>query len=1028
MSNIDLTLLPDFIVEASEHLDEMESLLLQLVDNPGDVEILNELFRPAHTIKGAAQFMGIEKIAALTHRLEDLLDQLRSGDRKCATDIVEIFIVVRDRILLLVSELEQSQQEESGIDDLIKILNTILESGNETQPGFTEDLTQQSVASLSEANQVEKDLVENEQTDRDIPAEYRDEVDGQELFGIFLNHLQQQVTRLMSLMAGLDDVNDKEDQLKQCAEKLNKLRSSANYMGFEEIGDFYQDWIDALNEAKKSVSRGQDVAFSFMDFYLAELKQHYPQLDYATQGQQQAEGIQDLIAERNRMPDEDDETLPGITEVLIEPSSASQSGVTHVKKDQATERQSEKDTPEDDAGDKQAAASLVDESDRELLDIYLEHLQQQVTQLVSLMTGLDDASDKQNQLEHCIENLSSLRSSANYMGYEEITDFYQGWIDALNDAKKSVSQGRDVAFSFMDFYLAELKQNHPEIDYSVHSLDVQHQDAQQTPSIAVEETDKRFKPDVTDLDTLLQAGAQSQDEDLFSRLSQALDGPIHQVSDTEFETLHSVYDEIVSPQPDETAKDDTEIQKPRPERARVSPRLGPNKRQNSDRKDSKDKQASKHKRSLRVDSVKIDSLMNQVGELVVDRSYFVQLLNELGGIQHQLKEASNLDQKEMKMLRTFNYRLVEAISALGRTSNDLQEGVMKMRMIPISQIFNRYPRLIHDLTHNTDKTVNLIVRGEETELDKMIVEELSDPLVHIIRNAVDHGIEPLSERKQKEKQHKATLILEAYHESNNIIIEVTDDGRGLDLQKIRNKAGEKGLFSEEELDQMSARELYQIISVAGFSTADKITGTSGRGVGMDVVRKNIEKLNGALEIESKPGVGTQMRLKIPLTLAIIHALMVRTGEDVFAIPLANVDETVRIKAHDISRVEGVEVIHLRGQTLPIFRLSSLFNIESDKNSTSMFVVIVTSNNQRTGFVIDELMRQEEVVIKPMVDYVQDKSGFSGATIIGDGRISLILDVYELVRITARKLAKEQNERATYLKSQVKKKQLQSVSL
>ena len=413
--------------------------------------------------------------------------------------------------------------------------------------------------------------------------------------------------------------------------------------------------------------------------------------------------------------------------------------------------------------------------------------------------------------------------------------------------------------------------------------------------------------------------------------------------------------------------------------------------------------------------------MNQVGELVVDRSYFHQLFTELNALQQSLRNNPNLEQKEVKAIRAFSYRFGEAISALSRTSNDLQEEVMKMRMLPISQIFSRYPRLIHDLTHNTDKKVKLVIRGEDTELDKMIVEEISDPLIHIIRNAVDHGLESTDQRLESGKQEEGTLILEAYQESNHIVIEVTDDGRGINHERIKNKALEKGLFTSDELSRMSGRELNQLILTAGFSTADKITSTSGRGVGMDVVKQNIEKLNGILEMESKFGFGTRIRLKIPLTLAIIHALMVRVGKEMFTVPLANVDETVRIKDSDVSMVENIEVIYLRGQTLPIFRLSKIFSVPIEKVNDKMSVVIVNRNGQRTGFVVDELLGQEEVVIKPLTDYVQHKSGFSGATIIGDGRISLILDVYELVRMSELKQVKRQKDQANLLKSRINKK-------
>jgi two-component system chemotaxis sensor kinase CheA len=297
----------------------------------------------------------------------------------------------------------------------------------------------------------------------------------------------------------------------------------------------------------------------------------------------------------------------------------------------------------------------------------------------------------------------------------------------------------------------------------------------------------------------------------------------------------------------------------------------------------------------------------------------------------------------------------------------------------------------------------------------MIVEELSDPLIHIIRNSIDHGIEDPEEREKNGKPEEGKLILEAFQESNHIVIQVTDDGRGLDPEKIKKKAVSNGLYTSDEVDRLNEREVFNLILLPGFSTAEKVTGTSGRGVGMDVVKKNIEKLNGILDIDSKLGKGTQIRLKIPLTLAIIHALMVRVGKDMFTIPLANVDETVRISQGDTSLVEGVEVIYLRGVALPVFRLSTLFKISSDKVLDKSFVVIVTTDGQRIGFVVDELLGQEEVVIKPLEDYVQERSGFSGATVVGDGRISLILDVYELVKVTTRRQSLRQKKQAEMLK-------------
>jgi len=965
MSEIDLSQLPDFIIEATEHLEEMETLLLQLVDNPDDLEILNEIFRPVHTIKGSAQFIGIARVSVLAHRLEDLMDKLRDGSMQSTPIIVETLIESRDRIVQLVKELEQSQQEESSVDDLIDKLSTLLEGGDSVgiqQSQLTEAEVQEQLSS--------EPLSSNTET---VENGFQEEGD-EELFSIYLNQVREQAAIIRTAMDDIDDAEDKENRLTGCIEAVDKLRSSANYMGYDEVASFCNGWSESIHEARKSVVKGNEIALSFMEFYFAELKQLFPQL-----GQNLAQSVAGVPSAEG-------------TQAQVEPE-------IHQSVD--------------------SAVDFNEEHDEELFAIFTNQLQEQVTNLKSITLDLDNALDKENKLRHCLEIITKLNSSASYMGYEEIAEFYVGWSETIEGAIKAISRGKDVALSFMGFYFAELKQYYPQIDFEKISAieevkaPVIDEDTQDT--IVFE----KAQDDSDDLEAALLAGASvQQDDELFGHLSSALDESIHQVSETEVETLNSVFDEMVSTNKVAKEEPEKEIKPVKPERRKAVDRRLEDRRLFEERRRIREGKDKKTKRSLRVDSEKIDTLMNQVGELVVDRSYFVQLLNELGDLQQYFKEKLDLDQKEQKMFRTFNYRLGEAISGLGRTSNELQEGVMKMRMLPISQIFNRYPRLVHDLTHNTDKKVNLVVNGEDTELDKMIVEELSDPLIHIIRNAVDHGIESMEDRQQLGKQAEATLALEAYQESNNIVIEVTDDGRGINREKIKKKAIEKGLFTADELERMSVAELNRIILTAGFSTADKVSNTSGRGVGMDVVRKNIEKLNGNLDIESKPGAGTRMRVKIPLTLAIIHALMIRTGSDVFAIPLANVDETVRINTDEISTVEGVEVIYLRGQTLPVFRLSSLFNIKSDMNTERLYVVIVSSGGQRVGFVVDEMMGQDEVVIKPLVDYVQEKSGFSGATIVGDGRISLILDVYEMVRITAERQAIKHRQQTARLKEKI----------
>jgi two-component system chemotaxis sensor kinase CheA len=414
------------------------------------------------------------------------------------------------------------------------------------------------------------------------------------------------------------------------------------------------------------------------------------------------------------------------------------------------------------------------------------------------------------------------------------------------------------------------------------------------------------------------------------------------------------------------------------------------------------------KHTMRVDAKKIDSLMNQVGELVVTRALFSQLAGEVRDLQRQLHEHAELDQRETKQVKNLSFRVSEATLSLGRVANELQEGVMRVRMLPIAQLFNRYPRVVRDLVHGTNKRVRLEISGEDTELDKMVIEEVADPLVHLVRNSVDHGIESVEERRHAGKPPEGRLRLSAYHESNHVVLEVTDDGKGINPRRIRAVALEKNLLSEAELDRMTPRELLAIVMRPGFSTAARVTKTSGRGVGMDVVKKNVEKMNGTVEIESEVGVGTVVRIKIPLTLAIIQALLVKAGSEIFTIPLTSVVETLRIFGDDIATIEGMEVIHLRQTTIPLIRLLRVFDLpRSVEASEKAFVVIIKTGLRHVGLVVDTLIGEQEVVIKPLADYLRKNSGFSGATILGDGRVSLILDVYELVNLVSDKLTRKE---------------------
>lgn len=392
--------------------------------------------------------------------------------------------------------------------------------------------------------------------------------------------------------------------------------------------------------------------------------------------------------------------------------------------------------------------------------------------------------------------------------------------------------------------------------------------------------------------------------------------------------------------------------------------------------------ASEAETTVRVDTARLDEIMNMVGELVLVRNRLVRLgLNS--GDEAMAKAVSNLD----------------VVTA------DLQTSVMKTRMQPIKKVFGRFPRLVRDLARQLKKEINLELVGEETDLDKNLVEALADPLVHLVRNAVDHGIEMPEEREAAGKARSGRVVLSAEQEGDHILLSISDDGKGMDSEILRAKAVEKGLMDKDAADRLSETECFNLIFAPGFSTKTEISDVSGRGVGMDVVKTKISQLNGIIDVHSVKGQGSKIIIKVPLTLAIMPTLMVMLGNQAFAFPLVNVNEIFHLDLSRTNVVDGQEVVIVRDKALPLFYLKRwLVNGASfDEQQREGHVVILTVGSQRIGFVVDQLVGQEEVVIKPLGKMLQGTPGMSGATITGDGRIALILDVPSMLKRYARRI-------------------------
>ncbi len=762
-------------------------------------------------------------------------------------------------------------------------------------------------------------------TESPITDDFEEENDA-ELFTIFKEQLKEELSLLQTQIEALKkaDKSTRIELLNSCREKIDRLASSANYMGYVQLNAFYETWLTEISVAETRLKNQEegflpDFLKECMQAHISSILKIFPEITLS-------------IPE----PEVGDPACKMEDEISATSTDTAAEIETAEKPDRLNDKEAE-------TGDRLETEQQLSITDLSMLPDFINETREHLEEMEENLLLLDANSGKRETLDDVFRSVHTIKGAAEYLGVERIaklTHNLENLLYQLRQNKLNVS--REITALIMEAWdrisllTDDLEQNQSEqalIDDLLERI-LTVSGAEQTPQLTAEEALKREN-------TALLQGSDRRESNQ-------------------------------------------------------------NPRRQSDQSGEKT-----IKQSIRVDAGKIDALMNQVGELVVSRAGFAQLLNEMRGLQLDLKQRFKLDTREIRHLNSMTARLHEATTLFDKVTNELQEEVMKVRMLPISQLFNRYPRLVFDLVRDTGKQVQLDIHGADTELDKMVIEEISDPLIHIIRNAVDHGIETTSERLKKGKPETGTIKLEAYHEGNHVVIEITDDGRGLDIEQIKEKALAGKFVSRGELEQMSTQEITGLIMKPGFSTAATVTHISGRGVGMDVVKKNLEKLNGTIEIDTTPGIAMRIRIKIPLTLAIIPALRVKVGSGLFTIPLSTVEETLRVDPEQISTIEGAKVMSFRENTLPLVNMSDLFNLqEGSVDLEHSFVVVVSTGMKRMGLVVDDLLGQEEVVIKPLADYIQEKSGFSGATILGDGRISLILDVYELINLSIKRNLKK----------------------
>lgn len=621
----------------------------------------------------------------------------------------------------------------------------------------------------------------------------------------------------------------------------------------------------------------------------------------------------------------------------------------------------------------ESKAGFFEEEDEELLSIFLDSFRENFSKLVEFIPSEPGNPLSERNVRQIQDLIRHLITSAQYMDYGHL-------LDILKKCEESFIQRYEGGILDGQGYSELLTETAQSLQNTLPGLQL----PDIVPPESVESIDEQLEHVFDDIEMPTPSEEFPEEEFLFD-FPEAPEEEGEEISPT----LSAQPQEIVEP-----------VKKERPEEPVPTPAEPPEAEKKEPSQKARKPVAEEvvSSATLRVDAKKVDQLLNQVGELVVTRSEFIQTAEFFRNMLRELFAQGKLSKQEMRELRALSFRLNESTVSLGRVANNLQDSVMRIRMLPISYLFQRFPRVVRDQALKLGKKIELVIRGGDTEMDKRVLEQMNDPIVQFLRNAIAHGIESPEERKRAKKPETGTIQLSARHEGNHVVLEIEDDGCGIDAQKLRRILHDRKVMASHEIDRLSDQEVMYSIFLPGISTRDQVDGTAGRGVGLDVVKENVERMNGTVEVESYVGEGTRFIIRIPLTVAIIQALLVWEASQVFTLPLTSVAEILRYSPEQTHTIEGFRVITLRGKTIPVFHLGQLLNMSArGSENRRRFIVIVSTSFREIGLVVDGLVGEREVVIKSIEDELYPFEGFSGATILGDGSISLILDVSALLR-------------------------------
>ena len=961
----DPELFADFIAEAKEHLETIEPNLLELEKSPDNLALLNEIFRPMHSLKGASGFLGLNRINQMAHKSENILDALRKGSMVVTPAIMDVILAATDALRQMIDNLEASNAEgDVAIEPIMAQIDAIMAGdAPETTPvaqppepsvqavqapqpdpapaAPAEPSPTAEAASTSAAadhgEQLRNQGLSGKEWVATLPAKpvYALTAFGEGHLKDFIDESSEIIENLNNGLLELEEnPTGKTDLVNDLFRFFHNMKGNSGIIGYNELNALTHEAETLLNNVRQGkitpshelidllllvvdmmealvqkidVSSGQVTPF--------ETEPVVRQLQAALAGGPVALPDELLTAQGNGQADP--EAPPA-----EEPEPAAQEA------DHPVEVVSPTIIPVGSEGDDAEAFRVTVRQQMEIIHAALETLKKDGTH-----------KDSIDAIYRC---LVAVKNACGFMGLTDIKVYAERTAGI-------VDQGRTSGIDFglmVDLLSQEVAIINDMVDKALAEGKAVHVDAPEEPET----------PPVSPAAAKPAAAA----------------------------TVPQAADPTPSA-PNPGAPRPAASPAPKPAAAKPAAPAG--------KAGAPGVPEHKSSSTIRVDHERLDHLMNLIGELIINRNRYTLIARSLEDSGHDV-DISQVAQS-----------LSETTYAMARISDDLQDTIMKVRMVPVSSVFSRFPRLVRDLSRKSGKEVDLVMEGEETELDKSVVEVIGDPLVHLIRNSVDHGIEPEEERVAAGKPPHGKVTLRAFHKGNSVAIEIEDDGKGIDPAKMREVAVHKGLMSAEEAAQLDDREAIELIFAPGFSSAEKITDISGRGVGMDVVRTNIKNLKGSVSTHSEVGKGTRFTLSLPLTLAIIDALMVNVSGQMYAIPLDAVSETTKIEAVRLTDVKGRKAVTLRGEVLGVVELAEMLGLpRTDPLPEVLAVVVIHDNDRRLGLVVDRLLERQEIVIKPLGAYLGDLKGISGATIMGDGSVILILDPHEVYLMATSKAA------------------------